>query len=124
MLNRPLYRYGHGTVRAVLALLACPAAAAAQGGAGSPPAGGAEIGQIIIATAGALVLTGVLLFLGVGHRTGRNRVLARLGSYAEKKTGFPDWAAIPAILITGSLITARFGMLWDISLHIGEGRES
>ena len=124
MLNRPLYRYGHGTVRAVLVLLACPAAAAAQGGAGSPPAGGAEIGQIIIATAGALVLTGVLLFLGVGHRTGRNRVLARLGSYAEKKTGFPDWAAIPAILITGSLITALFGMLWDISLHIGEGRDS
>ena len=107
---------------ALLAILASPSIAAAQGG--TAPAGGAELDQIIIATAGALLLTGVLLFLGVGHRTGRNRVLARIGSYAERKTGFPDWAAVPALLITGSLITALFGMLWDISLHIAEGRDA
>jgi hypothetical protein len=107
---------------ALLAILASPSTAAAQGG--NPPAGGAELDQIIIATAGALLLTGVLLFLGVGHRTGRNRLLARIGSYAERKTGFPDWAAVPALLITGSLITALFGMLWDISLHIAEGRDA
>jgi hypothetical protein len=107
---------------ALALLLAAPATATAQGG--TAPAGGAELDQIIIATAGAVVLTGVLLFLGIGHRRGGNRVLARIGAYAERRTGLPDWAAVPAALITGSLITALFGMLWDISLHIAEGRDA
>ena len=107
-------------VSCAVALL--PATALAQGAA-PKPSGGAALDQIIIATVGAMVITGVLLYLGVGHRTGRNRVLATLGERAERWTGLPSWAAIPATLITASLITALFGMLWDISLHIAEGRD-
>jgi hypothetical protein len=124
MPKRPVSAYPSSALGAALVALASPPTAAAQGGTGSPPAGGAEVEQIIIATAGALVLTGVLLFLGVGHRRRGNRVLARIGAYAERKTGLPDWAAVPAVLITVSLITALFGMLWDISLHIAEGRDA
>ena len=104
-------------------LAALPATAAAQGG-DAPPAGGAELDQIIIATAGALVVTAVLMFLGIGHRTGRSSLLARAGGYAERVSGLPAWAAIPALMITASLITALFGMLWDISLHIAKGRDA
>src|SRR5215213_7441056 len=94
-------------ITAVLGLALLPASAAAQGGTGFPPAGGAEIEQIIGATAGAVVLTGILLYLGVGHRRGRNRVLARLAAAAERRTNhsFPGWAILPAGLITVSLIT-------------------
>jgi hypothetical protein len=99
-----------------------PAQAWAQGSA-PKPSGGAALDQIIIATAGAMLVTGVLVYLGAGHRTGRNRVLSRLSSYAERQAGLPGWAAIPGLLITASLITALFGMLWDISLHIAEGRD-
>ena len=38
-------------------------------------------------------------------------------------SGLPAWAAIPAGIIIVSLITALFGMLWDISLHIAQGRD-
>ncbi len=38
-------------------------------------------------------------------------------------SGLPAWAAIPAGIIVVSLITALFGMLWDISLHIAQGRD-
>ena len=41
----------------------------------------------------------------------------------ERVSGLPAWAAIPAGIIVVSLITALFGMLWDISLHIAQGRD-
>jgi hypothetical protein len=35
----------------------------------------------------------------------------------------PAWAAIPTSVATVSLLTAVFGMYWDIALHIGVGRD-
>jgi hypothetical protein len=90
---------------------------------GTEPAGGAAIGEVVGATAGAVVLTAVLLALGMGHRSGRVRVLARLAAFSERVSGLPGWAALPVGLATGSLLTAVFGMYWDISLHIDQGRD-
>src|SRR5215212_3445266 len=95
----------------------------AQAAASSPPAGGAAIGQIVIATAGAVIVTAVLLWLGMGHRSGKVALLSRVGAFSERVSGLPAWAAIPAATITGSLLIALFGMLWDISLHIAQGRD-
>ncbi len=89
----------------------------------SPPAGGAAIGQVVLATTAAMIVTGGLFALGYGHRTGRTNLLDRIGGYAERVSGMPPWAALPAALITGSLLLALFGMLWDISLHIDNGRD-
>ena len=50
---------------ALVALLAMAPTAFAQATSTAPPAGGAAIGQVIIATAGAMVLTSVLLILGL-----------------------------------------------------------
>ena len=91
--------------------------------AAAPPAGGAAIGQIVVATAAATIITGFLFALGIGHRMGRTDVLDRAGAYAERQSGLPGWAALPAAVITGALIVALFGMLWDISIHIDEGRD-
>ena len=91
--------------------------------ASTPSAGGAAIDQIVIATVAAMIVTGALFALGYGHRTGRWDVLTRLGDYAERKSGLPGWAALPAAIITATLVVALFGMLWDISIHIDEGRD-
>lgn len=91
--------------------------------AAAPPAGGAALDEILIATAGALILTVLLLTLGIGHRSGRVRVLARTAAAVERRSGLPGWVALPAAIATASLLTALFGMYWDISLHIDQGRD-
>ena len=52
----------------------------AQGGTGSPPAGGGEIGQVIFGTIGAMIMTAVMFYLVLGHRAGRVKLLTRLGA--------------------------------------------
>ena len=92
--------------------------------AASPPAGGAEIVQIVIATVAASIVTFALLFLGFGHRTGRTQILQRLAEHAEKASGLPGWVSFPSVIATVSLLTAVFGMYWDIALHIDNGRDA
>ena len=89
----------------------------------APPAGGAEVGQILIASIGAAVITAALLYLGFGHRSGRVKLLEGWARRAERIAGIPGWAALPAGIATASLIIALFGMYWDISLHIDKGRD-
>jgi hypothetical protein len=89
----------------------------------SPPAGGGAIGQVIAATAGALIITGAMFYLVMGHRSGRVKVLGRLGAYSERVSGLPSWAALPLGVLSGSLLVAVFGMYWDISIHIDQGRD-
>jgi len=90
----------------------------------APPAGGAELGQVLIASIAAMLITAALLYLGFGHRSGRVQLLERLAAFAERIGGMPGWAALPAGIATGSLIIALFGMYWDISLHIDNGRDA
>src|SRR5262249_19022042 len=91
--------------------------------AAAKPAGGAALGQVAIASGMALFVTVLLMWLGLGHRSGRVGVLGRLGKFSPRVSRLPAWAAGPARVITVSLITAVFGMLWDISPHIAQGRD-
>ena len=91
--------------------------------ADSRPAGGAALGEVIVASAIGLGLTAVLLGLVWLHRTRRSQVLTRIGNRLGKATGVPAWVALPTVLTTLSLLVALLGMLWDISLHIGVGRD-
>src|SRR3954453_11086397 len=88
-----------------------------------PPAGGAEIAQIAIATVAATIVTCALLFLGFGHRSGRTQILQRLADHGERASGLPGWVVFPSAVATVSLLTAVFGMYWDISIHIDNGRD-
>src|SRR3954451_12476417 len=87
------------------------------------PAGGAATNEVIGATAGAVVATTILFALAIGHRSGRVKVLRRVADRAARMSGLPDWAALPSGLLAIALITALFGMYWDISLHIDNGRD-
>ena len=87
------------------------------------PAGGAALGEVVLATGIGLGLTALLLGLVFVHRTRRSTALTRIGTRLGSATGAPAWVALPTILATLSLLTALLGMLWDIALHIGVGRD-
>ena len=98
--------------------------AAGPAHAASEPAGGAATAEIVIATLGATVGTALLLALGIGHRSGRVKVLGRVAAWTEHKTGLPGWAALPSAISSVALLVALLGMYWDISLHIDNGRDA
>jgi hypothetical protein len=88
------------------------------------PAGGAAIWEAIVASLAGLAVTVALLWVGWAHRTGRISWLGRIADGAGRLTGMPRWAALPAMLTGVTLVVAVFGMYWDISLHIGAGRDA
>jgi hypothetical protein len=87
------------------------------------PAGGAATGEAIGATVGALVITVAMLWVVSGHRSGRLPQVGRLAASAERSSGLPGWSSLPLALVYGALLVAAFGMYWDISIHIDEGRD-
>jgi hypothetical protein len=91
--------------------------------AASPPAGGAPIDQVAIATGFATITTIVLFWLLQGHRSGRNSLLGRVAAFSARVGRIPSWAALPASVATGSLLLALFGVTWDVSIHIDKGRD-
>ncbi len=92
--------------------------------ADTSPAAGAAIGEVLLATGGALIATLVLLYLGWAHRNGRTNKLRRLAELAARDTGLAPWAALPSMIAAASLLVAALGMYWDISLHIDDGRDA
>jgi len=91
--------------------------------AAAPPAGGAALGQVAGMSAAVTLFTAVLLWLGLGHRSGRVAALGRVSGALERLTGLPGWAALPLALSGVSLLSAVFGLYWDVSLHIDQGRD-
>jgi hypothetical protein len=89
----------------------------------TPPAGGAAIGEVIGATGGAIILTAALIWIGWAHRTGRIQWLRSAANRMGDVAGAPSWAVLPGNIASISLLVAVFGMYWDISLHIGQGRD-
>lgn len=87
------------------------------------PAGGASSAEILWGTAGAAVIFGALALFSVAHRSGRTRMLTKLGAFAHKATGLPAWAALPAAIAGGALLIAAFGFYWDVATHIDNGRD-
>src|SRR6201994_151379 len=91
--------------------------------AAEPPARGAGLSQVIGLSIAAMVLGAVMLYIGWAHRTHR---ITWLGSFAEwlgHKFNRPSWVALPILVFTSSIICALFGFIWDVSWHIGNGRD-
>ena len=85
--------------------------------------GGAEIGQVIGMTAVALVIGALLCWLGYLHRAQKITWVNSVAEYVGRKFKRPPWVAVPIALFIGTLICALFGFIWDVSLHIGKGRD-
>src|SRR5690349_18097385 len=92
--------------------------------AAAAPAGGSPIGQVIIASAATSSLLALLITVGLRRRAGAAFApLDALEGFAARTTGLPGWAALPAGVAAGALITAVFGLYWDVSLHMDQGRD-
>lgn len=87
------------------------------------PAGGAPLIQLVIATIFAGSMTLGVLGIAWLHRTGRTNLLTNVGDRIGKIEGLPGWSAIPAAIGWASLGLAFFGVYWDISLHLDNGRD-
>src|SRR6201991_4557550 len=85
--------------------------------------GGAAIGQVIGMTAVALVIGALLCWLGYLHRARKITWVNSVAEYAGRKFKRPPWVAVPIALFIATLICALFGFIWDVSLHIGKGRD-
>jgi hypothetical protein len=104
-------------------LIGTGVAVLAQGGTGSPPAGGGETSQVIFGTIGAAIVSALFVAIVVGHRTGKLPQVQRLADFSSRVSGLPGWAALPIAVAGGSLMIAVLGMYWDISIHIDKGRD-
>lgn len=87
------------------------------------PARGAGLNQVIGLSIAAVVITLLLLWVGHAHRTHRIQWLTRAADKVGEKFHRPNWVALPVLIFTTSIICALFGFIWDVSWHIGNGRD-
>jgi hypothetical protein len=85
--------------------------------------GGAALNEVIGMSVFALVVTVGLLWIGYLHRMRRITWLNDLAEWAGRKFKRPPWVALPMALFIATIISALFGFIWDVSLHIGKGRD-
>ncbi|MBA2505876.1 MAG: hypothetical protein H0V29_08015 [Thermoleophilaceae bacterium] len=79
--------------------------------------------QVVLVTAAALFLTAALIVLCQGHRSGRIGLLGYAGKLAQRALGMPAWAALPSVIAVATLIPCLFGLQWDESIHMAQGRD-
>ncbi len=87
------------------------------------PARGAGLNQVIGLSIAAAVIAAAMLWVGYAHRTHRITWLGRIGDRLGEKFDRPSWVALPVLVFTTSIICALFGFIWDVSWHIGNGRD-
>jgi hypothetical protein len=85
--------------------------------------GGAALDQVIGMSVVAAIVSAGLLWIGYLHRARKITWLERLGEWAGNKFHRPPWVALPTALFITTIIAALFGFIWDVSLHIGKGRD-
>jgi hypothetical protein len=87
------------------------------------PARGAGLNQVIGLSIAAVVIAVAMLWIGYAHRTHRIEWLTRIADRLGEKFHRPNWVALPVLVFTSSIICALFGFIWDVSWHIGNGRD-
>ena len=116
-------RLGRATVLCAALVVALPPAQALAHVKASSSAGGGEVGEVVGGTIASIIIIAAMLLLAVQYRRGGATRLRRIGAFAERRTGLPAWASVPLGVQGISLITAVFGMYWDISTHLDAGRD-
>jgi hypothetical protein len=91
----------------------------AQGSEG----GGAALNEIIGLTVAGGVVAAILLWIGWMHRNHKITWLTSLADWTGRRFKRPPWVALPVGMFIASIICALFGFIWDVSLHIGNGRD-
>lgn len=87
------------------------------------PARGTGLNQVIGLSIAAALIALLMLWVGYAHRTHRIGWLGRISDRLADKFNRPSWVALPVLVFTTSIICALFGFIWDVSWHIGNGRD-
>ncbi|MFQ6227784.1 hypothetical protein [Nocardia sp. NPDC002869] len=74
-------------------------------------------------TGSAGVIALALLWVGYLHRNRRITWLQRLADRLGRLLNRPGWVALPLAMFLATILTALLGFIWDVSLHIGNGRD-
>ncbi|MBF6476454.1 hypothetical protein IU428_32250 [Nocardia abscessus] len=85
--------------------------------------GGAALDQVAAMTGAAGVVAIVLLWVGYLHRTRRITWLQRVADRLGRLLNRPGWVALPLAMFLATILTALLGFIWDVSLHVGNGRD-
>lgn len=91
--------------------------------AADAPARGAGLDQVIGLSIAAMMIALAMLWIGHRHRTHRIAWLGNFADWLGVKFKRPSWVALPVLVFTTFIICALFGFIWDVSWHIGEGRD-
>lgn len=91
--------------------------------AGGDEGGGAAVSEILTLSAAGAVVAAVLLWIGWMHRNHKITWLTGLADWTGRRFKRPPWVALPIGMFITSIICALFGFIWDVSLHIGNGRD-
>ena len=91
--------------------------AAAEARAAAPRS--VKIGMTVV----ALVIGALLCWLATCTAPARSPGSTASPNTASSKFKRPPWVAVPMALFIATLICALFGFIWDVSLHIGKGRD-
>ncbi|GGO92961.1 hypothetical protein GCM10011584_30560 [Nocardioides phosphati] len=90
----------------------------------APTAGGASLHDVLIASGIAFVYFAVTGWLLIRERTGHRTLLGRGLDWFGEKVGLPAWAAGPFAIMPFVLLTAGFGVYWDVPVHMQRGRDN
>mgnify|MGYP000119556937 CR=1 FL=1 len=85
--------------------------------------GGAALDQVFIMTAATGVISIALLWIAYRHRTFKSNWLEDWASWLGRIGDRPTWSVIPVFLFITTILTAFLGFIWDVSLHVGRGRD-
>jgi hypothetical protein len=91
--------------------------------AASSEGGGAALNQVIGLSVVAAVVFAALVWIGYLHRNRRITWLVRLSEAFGRRFKRPPWVALPVAMFIATIVCALFGFIWDVSLHIGNGRD-
>ncbi|OAN37004.1 hypothetical protein [Mycolicibacterium iranicum] len=90
---------------------------------GGDEGGGTAIHEIIALSVAGAIVAAILVWIGWMHRNHKITWLTSLADWMGHRFKRPSWVALPVALFTSSIICALFGFIWDVSLHIGNGRD-
>ncbi|MCW4352423.1 ABC transporter permease [Hoyosella sp. YIM 151337] len=88
-----------------------------------PGAGGAALDQILIVLVANAVIFTPLVWFVIRERSGHRTTIGRAADWVAKKESMPRWFSLPIYLMIASLLSAGFGVAWDIPIHMQDGRD-
>ncbi|HSX68633.1 hypothetical protein [Nocardioides sp.] len=88
-----------------------------------PSAGGAAFDEILIAGGMATFFLALVGWVLIRERRNKPTVVGRVADWAGDLAGVPRWVALPVAVGLVSILSAGFGVWWDVPIHMQQGRD-